>query len=98
MPLFAQMAKKIVTVSNFSKKDICCTYKVDESKVSVIYNGGNSNYKPIEEKKKKQFKIKQSQERPYLIYVGSLHKRKIFRECLKHLMILIKMENLILLL
>ena len=76
MPLFAQTAKKIVTVSNFSKKDICGTYKVDQSKVSVIYNGGNSIYKPIEEKKKKQFKFKQSQERPYLVYVGSLHKRK----------------------
>ena len=48
MPLFAKRAKKIVTVSNFSKMDICGTYKVDQSKVSVIYNGGNSVYKPLE--------------------------------------------------
>ena len=53
MPLFAKRAKKIVTVSNFSKMDICGTYKVDQSKVSVIYNGGNSVYKPLEEKYKK---------------------------------------------
>ena len=76
MPLFAKRAKKIVTVSNFSKMDICGTYKVDQSKVSVIYNGGNSVYKPLEEKYKKQFKSEQNQERPYFVYVGSLHKRK----------------------
>ena len=50
--------------------------KVDQSKVSVIYNGGNSVYKPLEEKYKKQFKSEQNQERPYFVYVGSLHKRK----------------------
>ena len=76
MPLFAKRAKKIVTVSDFSKKDICGTYKVDQSKVSVIYNGGNSIYKPLEDNHKKQFKREQNQKRPYFVYVGSLHKRK----------------------
>ncbi len=76
MPQFAERAKKIITVSNFSKSDICSTYKVNQDKVEVIYNGGNPLYSPLDNLSKKQFKIDQSQDRPYFVYVGSLHKRK----------------------
>ena len=76
MPLFAKKASKIITVSSFSKKDICNNYGLKEDKVHVIYNGGNEMYKPIPIKEKKDFVNNNNNGRPYFIYVGSLHKRK----------------------
>lgn len=76
MPLFAKKASKIITVSSFSKKDICNNYGLKEDKVHVIYNGGNEIYKPISTKEKKDFIKNNNNGRPYFIYVGSLHKRK----------------------
>ena len=76
MPLFAKKANKIITVSSFSKKDICNNYGLKEDKVHVIYNGGNEMYKPIPNKERKDFVSNNNSGRPYFIYVGSLHKRK----------------------
>ena len=91
MPLFVQ-SKKIVTVSNFSKKDICGTYKVDQSKVSVIYNGGN----PFINLSKKKNSLSSTKSRATLSNICGFYIKKNIR--LKHLMFLIMMENLILLL
>ena len=82
MPLFAQKANKIITVSNYSKNDIVDQYKVNSEKIKVIYNGGNEIFKPFSYEKKKKFQIKNSN-RPYFIYVGSLHKRKNIVRMLK---------------
>ena len=38
MPLFAQKANKVITVSNYSKNDIVNKYKVNSEKIKVIYN------------------------------------------------------------
>ena len=76
MPLFAKKASRIVTVSSFSKYDICEKYNISKEKVKVIYNGGNKAYKPVENQKRNQFLKDKNNTRPYFIYVGSLHKRK----------------------
>ena len=76
MPLFAKQAQEIVTVSNFSKKDICAKYNVDASKVCVIYNGGNESFKPMNKEERIEFLNDFNNNRSYFIYVGSLHKRK----------------------
>jgi|TARA_B100001094_G_scaffold196913_1_gene190958 glycosyltransferase involved in cell wall biosynthesis len=82
MPLFSQKANKVITVSNYSKNDIINKYKVNSEKIKVIYNGGNEIFKPLSEEKIKKFQTNNCN-RPYFIYVGSLHKRKNIERMLK---------------
>ena len=75
-PKFARKAKRIVTVSYFSKEDINRTYKIDSDKVDVVYNGVNTSYTPTPEVE--NFKTKQfySFGKDYFLFIGSLHPRK----------------------
>jgi len=75
-PKFAKKAARIATVSEFSKSDIVKTYSVNHSKIDVVYNGVNSRYHPISEDLKVTTINKWSNGKPYLLYVGALHKRK----------------------
>lgn len=75
-PRFAQKAHRIVTVSEYSKQDICETYSIDASKIDVVYNGANEMYKPLIEAEKKIIKTQYSEGKDYFIFVGALHPRK----------------------
>lgn len=71
-------ADKIVTISNFSKRDIIDQYKVDKNKITVAYPGYD------ETKFKKQDAGRRTQElnekynikSQYIIYIGTLQPRK----------------------
>ena len=71
-------AKKIITVSNFSKKEITEIYNVEEQKIKVIYNGYNEYlYKKIYDQEKiKRVLNKYDIEDPFIFYVGRLEKKK----------------------
>ncbi len=71
-------ATKIITVSDFTKKEIIERYNYDADKIKTIYNGYNTNlYKRIEDKEKiTQVLNKYGLERPYILYVGRLEKKK----------------------
>jgi len=75
-PRFARKAKRIVTVSYFSKEDINRTYKIENDKIDVVYNGINSTYIPTSEEEKKATKISCSDGKDYFLFIGSLHPRK----------------------
>lgn len=75
-PKFAQQATRIATVSEFSKSDICKTYKIDESKIDVVYNGPNENFVPISTAEQKLTKEKYTAGYDYFLFVGTLHPRK----------------------
>tara|TARA_Y100000385_G_scaffold5489_1_gene6047 strand:- start:2032 stop:3120 length:1089 start_codon:yes stop_codon:yes gene_type:complete len=83
MPLFAHKASKIVTVSKFSRKDICDKYTINPQKVKVVYNGGNEFFTPLSIEERFKFNKAHNNGRPYFIYVGSLHKRKNIERMLK---------------
>jgi len=82
-PLFAKKAKRIATVSRFSKNDISKTYKINPELIDVVYNGANSAYKPLSEENIKEIRLKYSNGRPYFIFIGSLHPRKNLLNLLK---------------
>lgn len=71
-------AKAIITISEFTKAELKDLYKIDNSKVKVIYNGYPSDlYKPLTNKVKADnvlaaYGIKS----PYIFYVGRLEKKK----------------------
>ncbi|OFX50720.1 MAG: glycosyltransferase [Bacteroidetes bacterium GWA2_30_7] len=75
-PIYALKAKRIITVSEYSKSDISSTYKVNPDKIDVVYNGVNSAYKPLNEETKKQTIEKLTGGSPYFIFIGALHPRK----------------------
>ena len=75
-PQYAQYADRIVTVSEYSKNDICETYSIDNKKIDVVYNGANKLYKPLSPKEIDLIRHEISNNRPYFIFVGSLHPRK----------------------
>ncbi len=75
-PRYAKKAEQIVTVSEFSKKDMVKLYDVPPGKVSVVYNGVNEDFKPVSEAEQKTYRDKHSKGCPFFIFVGALHPRK----------------------
>lgn len=75
-PRYAKKATRIATVSEYSKQDIVSNYKIDASKIDVVYNGINSFFKPLDELAKSITKKKFANGCDYFVYVGSLHPRK----------------------
>ena len=75
-PKFAHKAKRICTVSNYSKQDIIETYGVNPNKVDVTYNGVAEIFKPLLPQEQKKVRVKFSQGKPYILFVGAIHKRK----------------------
>lgn len=71
-------ARKVITVSQFTKDEIIATYKVNPDKIIVIHNGYNNLlYKPLDNKAKiKMVLDKYGLEGDYFLYVGRLEKKK----------------------
>ncbi|MBR5781470.1 MAG: glycosyltransferase family 4 protein [Bacteroidales bacterium] len=75
-PRYARKADKIITVSEFSKKDICECYGVNSDKITVAYNGANDILTPVSDDVKEVTRKKYTEGKPYFMFVGSLHPRK----------------------
>ena len=75
-PKFAQKAKRIVTVSEFSKQDIVDCYHVDTNKIDVAYNGVNEIFTPLPKEAQEEIRARYTEGKPYFMFVGSLHPRK----------------------
>ena len=67
-PKFAQKANKIITVSEFSKKDIMLTYGISKEKIEVAYNGVDEDFQVDNQASKAEPR--------YFLFVGSIHPRK----------------------
>lgn len=70
-PILARNAKKIITVSNYSKKEISKIYPVLKNKIYVIYNALSDMFKSINVSKKKN-------DEEYVLTVSSMDPRKNF--------------------
>lgn len=75
-PLFAAKAKRIVTVSEFSKHDISKLYGTALSKIDVVHNGVHAAYHPISDDEKNTTRTLHSDGKPYFVFVSSIHPRK----------------------
>lgn len=75
-PLFANKAQRVLTVSEFSKKDIAGTYKILPAKIDVVYNGVDEAYKVLDGAEKESIKQKYAGGKDYFLYVSALHPRK----------------------
>lgn len=75
-PKYAKKADRILTVSEFSKKDICDCYGINPDKIDVAYNGANDSFKPVCDSIIRKTRDKYTDGNPYFMFVGSLHPRK----------------------
>ena len=69
-------SSKVITVSNFVKNEIIRTFKTNEKKIEVIYNGVPERIKHVSEKESGPTLEKFSISRPYLFYVGNAYPHK----------------------
>jgi glycosyltransferase involved in cell wall biosynthesis len=81
-PKFMQHARRIATVSEYSKKDIARQYNISPAKIDVVYNAAKDIFKPLSESNRVSVRQRQSNSKPYLIYVGSIHPRKNLKNML----------------
>ncbi|MFA5541590.1 MAG: glycosyltransferase family 1 protein [Bacteroidales bacterium] len=75
-PVFARKSDLLITVSEFSKRDIIELYDIHHNKIEVVFNAANEAYYPLEEAEKTRYKNSLTQGRDYFYFVGSIHKRK----------------------
>ncbi len=75
-PRFVKKARHIVSVSTFSKNDLIATYGTPDNKISVVYNGANTLYKPLLFEEKQAVKDQYAQGCEYFVFAGALHPRK----------------------
>lgn len=82
-PKFARKAKRILTVSQYSKKDIVYNYGVDPNIITVGYNGTSEAFQAMEDQVKIKMRKKYTDGLPYFLFIGSLHPRKNLVNMLK---------------
>ena len=75
-PRFVAKANHVITVSGFSKSDLSNTYGTPEHKISVVYNGANTRYKPLLLNEKQAIKDQYAEGCEYFVFAGALHPRK----------------------
>ena len=73
---FAKKAKRIATISEYSKQDIAGFYKIDPAMIDNISCGINSNFSPLTANEVADTRKKWSDGKPYFFFVGSMHPRK----------------------
>lgn len=75
-PQFARKAKRIATVSEFSKNDIATRYNINPDEIDVVYNGASEGFVPADAETITAVRKKYSDGKPYFLFVGGLHPRK----------------------
>ncbi len=75
-PKFARKSEHILTVSEYSKKDIIETYGIPEKKVTAVWNGASDVFQPLQNKDKRQVRENYANGKEYFLFVGALSPRK----------------------
>ena len=73
---FARVARRIATVSYYSKEDITHSFKVADNKIDVVYNGVNPGFTPTSAENQKKTREKYAGGHNYFLFVGALNPRK----------------------
>jgi glycosyltransferase involved in cell wall biosynthesis len=79
----AERADHIITVSDYSKKDISRTYHIDPDRITVTHEGAGPDFFPRDKDVcREQIARKYGVKTPFVLYVGRLQERKNLRRLL----------------
>jgi len=81
--LFLNKAKRIVTMSQFSKTSISNKYRIDPGKIDVLNISPDLIFKPVSETLKEIVKEKYADGKEYFLYTGAIHPRENLLNLLK---------------
>ncbi|SFR14250.1 glycosyltransferase family 4 protein [Desulfoscipio geothermicus] len=76
LPRLAQRVRKILTVSEYSKRRIVEVLGVPSQKVQVVYNGIDNDFKPVDAKALQAVRQKYDLPDKFILTLGSLEPRK----------------------
>jgi glycosyltransferase involved in cell wall biosynthesis len=77
IPSAARKADHILTVSEFSKRDISERYKISPDKITVTYHGTDERFAPVDPSRAREDLARKYQvSGPFLLYVGRIQARK----------------------
>ena len=82
-PQYAAKARRVITVSEFSKQDIVQHYHLHADTIDVVYNAADNRYRKLNDAEKKAIKDKYSNGEEYFLYVSALHPRKNVKRLLE---------------
>lgn len=82
-PQFIRKARHIVTVSEYSMRDIIEHYPHAKGKISVIHNAADPGFRPVDWRQKEDVKGRWTRGSEYFLYVGAIHPRKNLVNLLK---------------
>ncbi len=77
------ISNRIIAVSESTKKDIINRLKIKKQKITVVYEGVESNFKTLNKDKAKILVRKYNIQMPFLFYSGSISPRKNLLNILK---------------
>jgi len=76
VPRYLHRADRVLTVSEFTARDLVETLDVSAEKVQVTWNGPRGVFHPLSDAEKQRVRAQYSQGKPYFLYVGAIHPRK----------------------
>jgi glycosyltransferase involved in cell wall biosynthesis len=76
IPRYLKKADHIITVSDFTKKDIEQAYAIPHEKMTVAHNGSRHIFRPLEDMDQVKTREKFADSCPYFFYFGAVHPRK----------------------
>jgi glycosyltransferase involved in cell wall biosynthesis len=82
-PRFINKASVIATVSQFSKDDIIQQYKINPSKIDIVYSAAKNIFQPVSIQNREAVKDRFTGGKEYFLYVGAIHPRKNLKNLLK---------------
>jgi glycosyltransferase involved in cell wall biosynthesis len=83
LPKFLKKAKRIATVSGFTRKDIVKQYRIDESKIDIVFSAAKEIFHPLSREEKTAVKENFTGGKEYFIYAGAIQPRKNLVNLLK---------------
>jgi glycosyltransferase involved in cell wall biosynthesis len=75
-PAFIRQAKRVATVSEFSKRDIVQQYGTDPLKIDVVYSAAKSVFQKISGHDAAAVKAQYTGGKEFFLFVGAIHPRK----------------------
>jgi glycosyltransferase involved in cell wall biosynthesis len=80
---FLKKATQVIAVTTVLKQELISTYKTDEAKIAVVYNGVKDVFQPTTFEQQRAVKETYTDGQEYFIYAGAIHPRKNLINLLK---------------